>query len=80
MRPRQEGLSPDRAEPQDGYDREVSKKKRPPATAAKNEPKTDEKQSDSWRSRWTDTTWGERMMLGVIFFFLILALLRQYLA
>ncbi|MCB9485673.1 MAG: hypothetical protein R3B97_07125 [Dehalococcoidia bacterium] len=51
------------------------KKKHTPGDPAK---ANEEDESNSWRSRWTDTTWGQRMMLGIIFMFLILALVRQY--
>lgn len=56
----------------------MSKKKRAPAIPAKTEPTTAEPGPGGWRSRWTDTTRGQRLMLGIIFFFLALALLRQY--
>lgn len=57
----------------------MSKKKKPaPGTPTKPANPKPEGEPDSWRSRWTDTTWGQRFMLGAIFFFLILALVRQY--
>ncbi len=54
------------------------KKKHTPGDPAKATKANEEGESNSWRSRWTDTTWGQRMMLGIIFMFLILALVRQY--
>ncbi|MGD9933199.1 MAG: hypothetical protein AB7T37_05720 [Dehalococcoidia bacterium] len=51
------------------------KKKSAPGEPAKAKPG---EESGGWRSRWTDTTRGQRVMLGIIFMFLILALVRQY--